>query len=147
MSDKSISEKLQKSIVVYSVIGTLAISVIIALVSIVPLFNNLKEKIDRDPLFAVKTRTMAVEEYLTRAKDIALQVTSRTIIRDYLEIYNRGKIGLDELVNFTAPKLVDAMNLSGEVEGISRLDHKAILVVQVGLPIPEELWQVPHGES
>jgi len=147
MTDKSISEKLQKSIVVYSVIGTLAIGVIIALVSIVPLFNNLKKKADKDPLFAVKTRTLAIEEYLSRTKDIALQVTGRTRIRDRLESYNRGKIGLDELVDFTAPRLVDVMNLSEEVEGITRLDHKSILVVQVGLPIPEELWQINHGES
>jgi len=145
--DKSVSEKLQGSIVVYSAIGALAMGIIIALVSIVPLFNNLKEKIDKNLLFAVKTRTLAVEEHLSKAKDIALQVTSRTRIRDYLKAYSQGGIGLDDLVDFTAPKLVDAMNLSKEMEGICRLDYKDSLVVQVGLPIPEEFWQAAHGES
>ncbi len=147
MAGKSISERLQNSIIVYSVLGILVISVFVAFVSVVPLFNRLEKDQDRNLLFAVRTRTLSVEEYISRAENVALQITSRTRIREYLEAYNRGKIGLDELVNFTTPKLVDAMNLSGEVEGISRLDHKVNLVVQVGLPIPEKLWQVPHGES
>jgi PAS domain S-box-containing protein len=147
MPDGNISKRLQNSIIIYSALGVLTISIIVALVSIIPLFNHIKKDEDRNLLSAVKARTLAVEEYLSRAKDIALQITSRTRIRDYLDAYNKGEIGLNELVNFTAPKLVDAMNLAEEVDGISRLDHKGSLVVQVGLPIPEELWRVPDEKS
>jgi len=147
MINKSISERLQKSIVVYTTLGIFTISVIIALVSIIPLFTHLKEDMDKYPLFAVRLKTVAVEECLSRIKDVALQVTSRTRIRDYLKTYNNSGISLGVLVNFTAPKLVDAMNLSKVLKGISRLDRKGNLVVQVGMPIPEEIWQVPDDES
>ena len=115
MADKSMSERLQNSIIAYSALGILTIGVIVAFVSIRPLFNRLKKEQDRNLLFALETRTMAVEEYLLRAKNVALQVTSRTGIREYLDAYNRGEISFDKLVSFTETKLVDAMNLS---EGI-----------------------------
>jgi PAS domain S-box-containing protein len=147
MADKRVSEHLQRSIIIYSALGIFVIGVVVAFVSIIPLFNRLKENAEQNLSFAVKNRTLAVEEYLTRAKDVALQITSRTRIRDYLEAYNKGKIGLEELVNFTAPKLVDAMNLSAEVKGIARLDQEGNLVVQVGMPFPEEFWPLPGQDS
>lgn len=147
MANKSISERLQNSIVIYSALGILVIGVIIASMSIIPLFNRLKKDQDRNLLFAVKTRTLIVEEYLSRAKDVALQVTSRTKAREKLEAYNKSEVSRDEFVNFSEGILVDALQKSKEVEGISRLDRKGNLVVQVGLPIPEKLWPVPHEGS
>ena len=147
MADKRVSEHLQRSIIIYSALGILVIGVIVAFVSITPLFNHLKKNADQNLSFAVKTGTLAIEEYLTRAKDVALQITSRSRIRDYLEAYNKGQISLEELVNFTAPKLADAMNLSAEVSGIARLDQKGNLVVQVGIPIPKESWPLPGQDS
>jgi len=147
MVDKRVTKHLQRSIIIYSALGILVIGVIVAFVSITPLLDRLKENADQNLSFAVKTRTLAIEEYLTRAKDVALQITSRTRIRDYLEAYNRGEIGLGELVNFTAPKLVDAMTLCAEVSGIARLDQKGNLVVQVGMPIPKESWPLPGQDS
>lgn len=147
INEKSVSERLQKSIVLYSALGILVISVIVALVSVVPLYKHLKKSTDRNLLLARNTKGKAIGEYLSRVQDTALQITSRTRIRDYLDAYNRGEIGLGELVNFTEPKLVDAMNLSEEVVGISRLDSGGELVVQVGVPIPEIFWPIPAGDS
>ena len=147
MPNKRVSEHLQRSVIIYSALAILVIGVVVAFVSITPLFNHLKEDTEQDLSFAVKNKTLAIEEYLARAKDVALQITSRTRIRDYLEAYNKGQIGLDELVNFTAPKLVDAMSLSAEVKGVSRLDQEGNLVVQVGTPIPKEFWPLPGKAS
>jgi PAS domain S-box-containing protein len=97
---------------------------------------------------AVKLRTLAVEEYISRAGDITLQVTSRTQIRKKLEAYNNGKVTLDEVVNFTSGKLADAMKLSEEAAGISRLGPDDELLVSVGLRLPgPEHWPVPPLNS
>ncbi len=90
---------------------------------------------------------MAVEEYLSRAKDIALQITSRTQIRKKLEGFNRGEIPFSELVAFSGPKLGDAMKLSEEVVGISRLSPAGTPLVDVGLspPVRHPLPIPPQG--
>ncbi|MGK7875248.1 MAG: PAS domain S-box protein [Xenococcaceae cyanobacterium] len=143
MADKSFSQRLQKSILVYSALMILAIGVIIALVNLFPLYNHLKKDQQRNLLFALHTKILTIDEYLSRAKDIALQISSRTAIRRKLEAYNRREVSLDELVNFGQPILADALNKSQEVAGISRLDQTGKLVVQVGLPIPQEFWPIP----
>ncbi|HAK59639.1 MAG TPA: hypothetical protein DCO77_04550 [Nitrospiraceae bacterium] len=131
-----VQERIRKTIIVSSAFGILAIGLIVALVSILPLYARLKKEQENNLQHACKVRTMAVEEYLSRAKDIALQITSRTQIRKKLESFNRGEIVFSELVAFSGPKLADAMKLSDEVVGISRLSHTGSPLVEVGLPPP-----------
>jgi signal transduction histidine kinase len=51
-------------------------------------------------------------------------------------------------VTFTHGKLADAMNLSEEVAGISRLGPNGELLVEVGVSLPERgLWPIPPGDS
>ncbi|HBB30667.1 MAG TPA: hypothetical protein DDZ80_20825 [Cyanobacteria bacterium UBA8803] len=146
MADESISKRLQKSILVYSTLAIMVMSVIIAAASILPLYSSLKKNQQRNLLFALKTRTFAIDEYLSRTKDIALQIASRTRVRQMLEAYNRGEVTLDEFANFSHPILTDALKQSQELAGINRLDRKGKLVVQVGLAIPEEFWLIPLTE-
>jgi signal transduction histidine kinase len=147
MAFRSISQQLQRSILVYSTLITLVIGAIIAAVSIVPLYNTLKRDQQRNLLFALKTRTFAIDEYLSRTKDIALQIASRTRVRNKLEAYNRGEISRTELVEFSQPILKDALKQSRELVGINRLDQRGELVVQVGLAIPEKFRSIPNLNS
>ncbi len=147
MDNQDISQQLQKSILVYSTAMLLVMGAIIAGVSIVPLYSSLKKDQHRNLLFDLKTRTLAIDEYLSRAKDIALQISSRTQVRNQLEAYNRGEMTPEALVRFSQPILTDALNQSQEVVGISRLDPTGKLVVQVGLAIPEEFWSIPKKDS
>lgn len=125
-------------ILLYSILGIIAVGVAAALVGIVPLRSYLKKQEIADFSLTLTSKTKAVEQYLSKARDVSLQITSRSRIRDYLEAYNKQEINLDQLVRFTAPKLEDAMNISGEVSGISRFDKLGNLIVHVGLSIPEE---------
>ncbi len=75
---------------------------------------------------------MAVNEWVRRAMDIAIQVTSRTRIRQELEKYNNKQITLAQLKAFTEPKLSDAMNMSADIVGITRLDSSGNVVAQCG---------------
>lgn len=141
------SANLQRSIIIYCVIGILVIGVVSAAAGILPLYDRLKIEQERNLSFAVHTRSMAIEQYLTRSEDVALQVTSRTKIRLKLEAYNRGEIPLTEVVSFSKKLLEDAMNKSEELVGITRLDAKNRFALQIGKQIPKEIWPVPSSNS
>lgn len=148
MTETNIERKARKSIIIYSALGIFLIGTIVFLVSIIPLYSRLKGGVQSNLVHAAKVRSMAVDEYISRAKDITLQVTSRTLIRKKLEAYNRGEITPEELIEFTKDKLADAMKLSEEVAGISRISTKGKLLVEVGLPLPErDLWPIPPENS
>ncbi|GBE32459.1 blue-light-activated protein [bacterium BMS3Bbin05] len=148
MVEKSVQKRVRQSIIIYSALAILAIGLIVSLVSILPLYARLKEGLQNNLSYAVQIEAMAVDEYLSRAKDIALQITSRTQIRKKLEAYNRGEVSLKELVKYTRGKLSDAMKLSDEVVGITRLGPTDKLLVEVGLPLPgRDLWPIPPVNS
>jgi len=147
MIRNSSTANLQRSIVRYSALGMVLISIIVAAVSVVPLYYNLRHTKEEDLALVVRMRTIAIEEYLTRACDIASQITSRTQIRKALEAYNQGDMRLDELETFTTPKLADALDISPDVVGIVRLDQDGQPVTQVGRAIPPELQPHPERDS
>ncbi len=147
MPSKSSSDKLQKKIILFSAAGIFIISLIVAAVSIIPLYQQLISEQEKNLVFASTTKTMAIEEFLTRSKDIATQITSRTKIRQKLEAYNAGKISLEGLLPFTRKGLGDALSGSEEVLGITRLDGKAQRVIQLGVDIPESIWPIPASDS
>ena len=146
-SDKDVSSRTQKHIIVYSALGIFFISLIVSIVSIVPLYKSLKTSKQNNLVHTLHERKTLVEEYLSRLKDITLQIGSRTMIREKLESYNRGVINLDELTGFTVPKLMDAISLSKEVAGICRHDQAGKHVIRCGLPIPVELCQIPAEKN
>lgn len=137
------SKKLQKTLTIYAALGIFCISAIVAIASIIPFYRQLIQQEQRNLLFAVKTRTLIVEQFLSKAKDVALQITSRTRARQQLEKYNQGQLPLTETVAVSNRILADALNQSSEVVGITRLAANGTQVALVGLPIPRELWAIP----
>ena len=143
------SRELQKSLILYSSLGIFIIGILVAVVSIMPLYRQLKKAQERELRFALRTRSMAVEEFLSRAKNVAEQITSRTRARQMLEDYNRGEQSREEMVQFTTRALTEAMNRSEEVVGISRFALSGEQVVQVGVSIPSQFRSpssIPESE-
>ena len=103
-----------------------------------PIYERLKTSENNNVYHDVELTAMAVNEWGRRAMDIAIQITSRTRIRQELEKYNNKNISLTQLKAFTEPKLSDAMNMSHEITGITRLDSTGNIVAQCGqsLPLP-----------
>ncbi len=134
------ARNLQKAIIISSVLGIFSVGIIVAAVSIFPLYEHFKKEEELNLTLALNTKTLAMEEYLARAKDVALQISSRTIARQRLEEYNAGRIGLQQLIDFTTEVLEDAMSYSQEVWGIIRLDRRDQTVVQIGIELPSEFW-------
>lgn len=138
--------RLQSRLLIYSALGALGIGASVAIASIMPLSERLKQAEQRNLEFAAQTRTLAIEEFLLRTQDIGGQIASRTRARNQLAAYTQGKIQRNELEQVSRDILTDALNQSEEIEGIMRFDVNGQPVTQIGLAIPEEIWQVmPSG--
>lgn len=147
MPNSSSSSKLQRKIILFSAAGIFVISTVVAAVSITPLYQRLISEQEKNLSFTATTKTMAVEEFLTRAKDIVHQITTRTKLRQKLEEYNAGETSLEELLPFSRTALGDALSATEEVRGITRLDKNGHRVIQLGIEIPENLWTIPEYGS
>ncbi len=123
------------------------VSTIVSLVSIVPFYNHLKKDSQENLTLIANNRAMAVDEFLARAKNVSLQITSRTRIREILQEYNRGDISYQELVEFSEPKLKDALSISPEAIGLVRFDQQGEPVVQIQMPISPSEWLPPLSEG
>lgn len=148
MPNSSSSSKLQRKIILFSAAGIFVISTVVAAVSITPLYQRLISEQEKNLSFTATTKTMAIEEFLTRAKDIVHQITTRTKLRQKLEEYNAGKISLEELLPFSRTALGDVLSSTEEVRGITRLDKNGHRIIQLGIEIPENIWPIPeHGST
>lgn len=137
------SRNIQRSVLVYSIVGILVISVIVAAVSFFPLRSHMRHSQSEQLQVKLHFKIMAVEQFLAKSTDVAWQITSRTKIRNQLESYNYGKLDFDSLVTAGTKMLGDALKRSEDVVGISRLDKNDQLVISVGNSIPQEYWALP----
>ncbi|MCT7957053.1 methyl-accepting chemotaxis protein [Laspinema palackyanum] len=139
--------QLQSRLLIYSALGAIAIGASVAIASIMPLSQRLKQAEERNLEFAAQTRTLAIEEFLLRTQDIGGQIASRTRARNQLAAFNQGQVQRNELVRVSTDILNDALNQSEEIEGIIRFDGNGQPVTQIGLAIPEEFWQIMPSEG
>ncbi|MEB3281642.1 MAG: ATP-binding protein [Lyngbya sp.] len=141
------SKQLQRLLIFYSAVGIFAISVLVAILSIFPLYQQLRKNEERNLQSALRTRTLAVEEFLSRAKDITAQIASRTQAKRELEAYNRSPNNRNSAVSNLTRILTDALQQTEDLAGITRLDQNRKLMAQVGLSIPQTLWKFPSQDS
>lgn len=136
------SKQLQRLLIIYSAIGIFAISVLVAILSIFPLYEKLRKSEERHLQSVLQTRTLAVEEFLARAKDIAAQIANRTQAKRELEAYNRNPNNPDATVSNLSRFLSDALNQTEDIAGITRLDQNNQRMVEVGLSAPPNFWKL-----
>lgn len=137
------TKNLQRILIVAASLGILTIAGSVAIASIVPLARRLRQAEEKNLIFAASTRKLVVEEYLSKATEVAAQITSRTRARRLLESFNQGEIPLEEFTTNTQRILTDALQQSDEVVGITRLDRDRQARASVGLTIPPEVFVIP----
>ncbi|NEQ35528.1 MAG: GAF domain-containing protein [Okeania sp. SIO3I5] len=137
------SKQLQRLLIFYSALGIFIISVLVAIISIFPLDKQLRINEESNLQSTLQSRSLAVEQFVSRAKDIAAQISSRTQAKRELEVYNRSPNNRNSAVSNLTRILTDALNQTEDVVGITRLDRDNQLVVQLGLPIPQKFWKLP----
>ncbi|MGH8549007.1 MAG: EAL domain-containing protein [Methylococcales bacterium] len=120
--------------------GIFATGLVIGGIAIWLIYQNQNEALASELIFEVELQTMALDSEVSRLIGIATQITSRTQIRDELEKYNRREIDLPSLIAFTRPKLEDPLHGIQDLKGITRIDPRGALLVEVGEPIAKPLW-------
>ena len=131
------SGKLQRRILIYSVLGMLVIGTAIAVAGIWPLYQDLKKETARELYFNVRTKASAIETVIAAQKEIARQIASRSAIREKMEAFNRGEIGLPELTAYTEPRLRDSLAQTDQIAGLVRLDAAGRPIARIGRSLPE----------
>ena len=130
------SDNLRRALSFYLATSLFLFSLLLILTIANPIYKHLKKSENDNVYHDVELTAMSVNEWSRRVMDIAIQITSRTRIRQELEKYNNKIISLTQLKTFTEPKLSDAMNMSEEIIGITRLDSSGKVVAQCGESLP-----------
>lgn len=108
-------------------------------------FKPLSDRLRTEHAFVIEhfleSRLWMVEGVLNKHESLSVQTASRTAIREKQLAYQRGKISLNELVAFSAPKLADAVQANGDIVGIARFDLAGRLLFNVGEQLPDGIAQ------
>ena len=146
-SPSNSSNRLQRNLSRYSTAGVFCVSLVVALVSIIPLYNKLKTAQKQDLQAKLSNRTLAAEQVRQGKIQVAEQVTSRTFARRILSDYVRGEASLTELQELSLFDLEDAIDRGKSLVGVSRFDRTNQLLVHVGVDSPLGLSDILQGET
>jgi len=135
--------QLQRRILAFAVLGILLTGLVVGLVTGVPLYVQGRQHSEAALHSQVHGQTQAIGQYFHKLTEVAMQLTSRSVIRDRLEQYNRGEVSRDELIAFSKPRLQDALGQSADVVGLVRLDAAGHAAVVLGLMPLQDSWPVP----
>ena len=119
----------------------------VALVSVIPLYNKLKTAQEQDLQAKLSNRTLAAQQVRQGKIQVAEQVTSRTFARRILSDYVQGEASLTELQELSLFDLEDAIDKSKSLVGVSRFDRTNKLLVHVGVDSTLGLGDILQGET
>jgi len=140
-------ERLRRTLFLYLAAILFIFSLFLILTIANPIYAHLKKSENNNVYHDAALTAMAVNEWGRRVTDLSVQITSRTQIRQALEKYNNKEISLTQLTAFTEPKLSDAMNMSEEIIGITRLDRLGKVVVRCGESLPPATRSIDYSIS
>ncbi len=124
--------QIRRKAVGLAVLGVLVSGVLVALVTAVAIYQSARDGLERSTLMGIQAQAVALDNLVQRYEGIARQVTSRTEIRNRLAAYAQGNLGFDELVEFTEPRLGDALGSSRALVGLKRLGPFGEVIVDAG---------------
>lgn len=127
---------LRRRILLIALLGVLVTGIVASLSTTLPFYIATRLGLEKTALISTQAQASVVENLLSKYQDLARQFTSRTEIRRRLEAYAAGEMTLHDLIVFTQPRLADAMSLSSEILGMTRLGPKGEVVVQLGKTPP-----------
>ncbi len=118
-------------------LGILLTSLLTGLAAVLPFYMASRDHIEAITRMGTEAQAQAIHNHLARYQDIARQFASRTEIRHSLEDYAAGKISLEDVRAYTAPRLADAVARASMVVGMVRLGPQGEEIVRLGLTPPE----------
>ncbi len=134
------TQKLQRAIIACASAYFAVIGISIALIAIMPLYNRLRDVEKQDLMHTAQIHAMSIQGFVAWCRDMGLQISSRTVIRQNLAAYNRGEFDSAELRNRSRPKLMDALVQSRDILGICQMDGRGRPVILCGWCPQGEAW-------
>ena len=123
---------IRKRILLISLLGVLTTGLVASLSTIIPFYFSARDNLEQLTLSNVQHQASAVNNLFEKYRDLAGQFTSRSEIRLRLEQYVDEKMSLEDLAAYSEPRLKDAMRLSDELVGLTRLGSKGEVLVNIG---------------
>lgn len=116
-----------------------SVALLLLALSLAGLYGTLVFRSSREDAlrsFADRSDRIAAEArfFVVSAERIAGQLPTRTQIRLRLADYIRGEASREDLVEFTTPRLADAVTAASELLGAARYDADGNRLVSVGFP-------------
>ncbi len=139
--------RIQRNIVLLTVLGVLVASLGVTLVGVLPLYNQLRSSATHTLINIRDDKTLLVEEYLTRLIDLSIQISNNTQSRIALAEYNRGAMQRNDIMVRNGTRLLDVVRDSKDIRGVTQLDENGDQAVQVGRTIPQEYWPIPAADT
>lgn len=139
MDWKTSNSRLYRSILIFGIFGVFVTSLLVALLSIIPLYLRLKGSEDDRITMAAHVKSESIVSTLSGLDDVADQIASRSAVRDELDAYDQGKVTLTEFLKFNTGKLADSLTQSKIMAGVQQFDLRGHLLIDLGIPIPEDI--------
>lgn len=131
------SVHLQRRIHRFAVMGILITGLLVALATAIPMYRHAYTLVSNSHMEGVRAQAQAVGQYLEKATELARQIASRSAVRDKLAQYNRWEISLAEMVQFSAPRIREALDQAGNIAGMVRYDAEGNPVLELGIALPD----------
>lgn len=129
------SVHLQQRIRLFAIGGILVTGLVVAVATAFPIYRHAHQLMVLSLMDNARSQAQAVGQFLGKATDIGRQIASRSAVRDKLEEYNEHKVGLSELVEYSAPRIRDALRQNEQIAGMVRLDRDGNPVLELGTPL------------
>ena len=130
----------QRNVLRFSLAGAVLIATLSALFVLFPMQSQLRTaSIDQLTRLA-HSKSAAITQILDRVKSISAQISSRARARRLTEQLAANTITLIEFQNSITPILQDALDVSDEMAGITRVNHNGETVISIGENSPSDFW-------
>jgi len=129
---------IRQLLLIYSSTGALLIAVVSSASAVLPFYNRLVQVEMNELLHDAQLKATMVASFWEHIRAEVLQVTARMQARQRLESLEKGELSLDAYQVQTKPILEEALRLSSEIKGITRVSNHGDILVSVGLEVPME---------
>lgn len=123
---------IRKRILLIALLGVLTTGLVASLSTIIPFYFSSRGNLEQLTLSNVQRQASLVNNLFEKYQGLAAQFTSRSEIRLRLEKYVAGEMSQEALAAYSTPRLKDAMRLSKELIGLTRLGPKGEVLVNIG---------------
>jgi PAS domain S-box-containing protein len=128
---------LRRAVLGYAVVGTFVVALISSTLAVLPFYARLHEARSQNLLQLTTARAGALERYLAQAKNRVHRISRHR--SDLLAQFNRSALNRQEFSTTLTPFLIQMLQDSPELAGITKLSQADEVLLSVGQPIPAEL--------